>query len=59
MPHPILVTLQAIAVFKHAVDSGVSLFNTANFYGPLNLEGYGANLRLLKECVAAVDRSKV
>lgn len=49
----------AVAVFKAAVDAGVTLFNTADFYGPLNAEGYGANLRLLKKCLAEVDRSKV
>ena len=32
---------------------------SATFYGPLNEEGYGANLRLLKKCLATVDRSKV
>ena len=50
---------QAIVVFKHAVDSGVTLFNTATFYGPLNEPGFGANCRLLNKCIAAVDRSKI
>ena len=52
---------QAIAVFKAAVDSGVTLFNTADLYGPLNSEGYGANLRLLSKCLKApgVDRSQL
>ena len=35
----------AIAVFREAVNSGVTLFNTADFYGPLNSEGFGHNLR--------------
>ena len=52
---------KAIAVFKHAVDSGVTLFNTADFYGPLDSEGYGHNLRLLSKCLKApgVDRSQL
>jgi len=52
---------QAIAVFKLAVDAGVTLFNTADFYGPLTAEGYGHNLRLLGKCLAApgIDRSKL
>lgn len=50
---------QAIAVFKAAVAAGVSLFNTADFYGPLTPEGYGHNLRLLGKCLKTVDRSKV
>lgn len=49
----------AITLFKAAVDAGVTLFNTADFYGPLNAEGYGANLRLLKKCLATVDRSQI
>lgn len=49
----------AIEVFKAAVKGGVTLFNTADFYGALNAEGYGANLRLLRECLATVDRSQV
>lgn len=49
----------AVSIFKAAVEGGVTLFNTADFYGPLNAEGYGANLRLLKACLATVDRSKV
>lgn len=48
-----------IAVFQEAVNRGVSLFNTATFYGPLNEEGYGANLRLLCKCLDHVDRSKI
>ena len=27
---------QALAVFKQAYDNGVTLFNSATFYGPLN-----------------------
>lgn len=51
---------QAIEVFKHAISKGVTLFNTATFYGPLNVEGFGANLRLLNKCLASgVDRSKI
>ena len=46
-------------VFRTAVESGVTLFNTATFYGPLNKDGYGANLRLLKDCLVGLDRSKV
>jgi len=52
---------QAVSVFKQAVDSGVTLFNTADFYGPLDAQGYGANLRLLSKCLQApgVDRSQL
>ena len=50
---------KALAVFQRAVEQGVTLFNTATFYGPLNADGFGANLRLLKPCVASVDRSKI
>ena len=50
---------QAVAVFQKAVECGVTLFNTATFYGPLNEEGFGANLRLLKKCLVGVDRSKI
>jgi len=46
-------------VFQKAVESGVTLFNSATFYGPLNEEGFGANLRLLKKCLVGVDRSKI
>lgn len=49
----------AIAIFKKCVDEGVTVFNSAVFYGPLTREGYGANLRLLNKCIASgVDRSK-
>ena len=52
---------QALAVFKHAYDSGVTLFNSATFYGPLNEQGFGANLRLIRKCLEqpGVDRSKI
>ena len=51
---------QAIAVLRHAYESGVTLFNTATFYGPLNIVGYGANLRLLGKFLASgIDRSKI
>ena len=40
----------------------MTLFNTATFYGPLNEEGFGANLRLINHCMKSVantyDRSK-
>jgi hypothetical protein len=41
------------------VPPGVTLFNTATFYGLLNEEGFGANLRLLKTAIADIDRSKI
>jgi aryl-alcohol dehydrogenase-like predicted oxidoreductase len=50
---------QNIAVFHAAVNSGVTLFNTATFYGPLTEEGYGSNLRLIRKCLEGVDRSKI
>lgn len=52
---------QKLDVLKHAVDRGVTLINTATFYGPLNEEGYGANLRLLAKFLKTpgVDRSKI
>jgi len=38
----------------------VKLFNSATFYGPLNVEGFGANLRLINKCLQAdIDRSQV
>jgi len=49
----------ATAVVAHAAENGVTVLNTANFYGPLNDEGYGANLRMLREVVASVGRDKV
>lgn len=48
---------QARAVVHHALSKGVSLLNTATFYGELNENGFGANLRLLKHCLEGVDRS--
>ncbi len=48
---------QATSVIHHAAESGVKLFNSATFYGPLNEEGFGANLRLLKTCIEGLDRS--
>jgi aryl-alcohol dehydrogenase-like predicted oxidoreductase len=50
---------KAKAVIHHAVKSGVTLLNTATFYGELNELGYGANLRLLKHCLEGLDRSKI
>jgi aryl-alcohol dehydrogenase-like predicted oxidoreductase len=50
---------KAIEVVTHAVENGATLINTATFYGPLNEQGYGANLRLLAKCLKNVDRSKV
>eukprot|EP01041_Mallomonas_annulata_P008548 gene8548-17628_t len=46
-------------VINKAISDGVTLFNTANFYGPLNVEGFGANLRFIKGCLDGIDRSKV
>ncbi len=50
---------QAKNVIHHAADAGVKIFNTATFYGELNEEGFGANLRLLKSCVVGLDRTKI
>ena len=50
---------QAKTVFQHAVANGVTLFNSATFYGPLNDVGYGANLRLIRKCIEGLDRSKI
>ena len=36
-----------IAVFHEAVAAGVTLFNSADFYGPLNADGFVHNLRYL------------
>lgn len=49
----------AKTIIHHAVSKGVSLFNSATFYGPLNEEGFGANLRLLRSCIEGLDRSKI
>mmetsp|Transcript_5520 Transcript_5520/g.5664 ORF Transcript_5520/g.5664 Transcript_5520/m.5664 type:complete len:333 (+) Transcript_5520:1788-2786(+) len=48
-----------INVFHEAYNNGVVLFNSATFYGPLNEEGYGTNLRLIKKCIEGLDRSKI
>lgn len=48
---------QAKNVIHHAAKSGVILFNTATFYGELNENGFGSNLRLLKGCLQGLDRS--
>jgi len=50
---------KAKAVVHHASESGVTLFNSATFYGELNEVGFGANLRLLKTCIEGLDRSKI
>ena len=49
----------AVKVFHDAVKAGVSLFNTATFYGALNVDGFGANLRLIRKCMVGIDRSKI
>lgn len=49
----------AKAVIHRAAQAGVTLFNTATFYGPLNEAGYGANLRLLRTALEGIDRSKI
>lgn len=48
---------QARTVIHHALSKGVTLFNSATFYGDLNEVGFGANLRLLRHCFEGVDRS--
>lgn len=50
---------QAKIVIEHAISHGVVILNTATFYGPLNDEGFGANLRLLRTCLQDIERSKV
>jgi len=50
---------KAVDVLLHAYNNGIRLFNSATFYGPLNEEGYGANLRLIKGFLEKVDRSSV
>ncbi len=47
----------ARTVIHHALSRGVTLFNSATFYGDLNEVGFGANLRLLRHCFEGVDRS--
>jgi aryl-alcohol dehydrogenase-like predicted oxidoreductase len=50
----------ACSIFQRCIAEGVTLFNSAVFYGPLTREGYGANLRLLNKCLkSGVDRSKI
>jgi len=51
---------EKIAVLKAAVENGVSIINTAVFYGELHVEGYGSNLRLLSKAFqSGLDREKV
>jgi aryl-alcohol dehydrogenase-like predicted oxidoreductase len=50
---------QKVRVFREAVRRGVTLFNSATFYGPLTAEGYGSNLRLIRKCMEGVDRASV
>lgn len=50
---------QAKGVIRHVVNRGVTLINTATFYGPLNVDGYGANLRLLKVALEGINREQV
>jgi aryl-alcohol dehydrogenase-like predicted oxidoreductase len=52
-------TEKAKKVIHRAVESGVTLINSACFYGDLNEIGYGANLRLLNGCIEGLDRSKI
>jgi len=49
----------SVAVLQHAAQNGVKLFNSATFYGPLNVDGYGANLRLLSKFLKTVERETV
>lgn len=50
---------QAIETMLHAHKRGVKMFSTATFYGPLNEEGYGHNLKLIGKFLPKVDRSSV
>jgi aryl-alcohol dehydrogenase-like predicted oxidoreductase len=50
---------KAINVIHKAYENGVTLFNSATFYGQLNVHGYGHNLRLLNKCIRDLDRSKI
>lgn len=52
---------KAAEVVNHAIENGVEIFNTATFYGPLNENGYGHNLRLLNHVIHQpnFDRSKM
>ena len=58
-PEPRLCRMWISRHTTGAVASGVKLLNSANFYGPLNVDGYGANLRLLKPIVETIGREKV
>jgi aryl-alcohol dehydrogenase-like predicted oxidoreductase len=44
-------------VFRAALSGGVTLFNSATFYGPLNQDGFGTNLRLIAKCIQGLERS--
>jgi len=44
-----------IAVVLRANQAGVKIINSAVFYGPLNVDGYGANLRLLNKVIHHPD----
>ncbi len=48
-----------IKTFRHVVNKGVTLFNTATFYGPLHKDGYGANCRFIRTALDGLDRSKI
>jgi aryl-alcohol dehydrogenase-like predicted oxidoreductase len=50
---------QGKLVINKALENGVTLFNSATFYGPLNIDGFGSNLRFIKNSLEGVDRSKV
>ena len=50
---------QKIAVFREAVRQGVTLFNSATFYGPLNEEGFGSNFRLIRKFLEGIDGSSI
>ena len=52
------VKMRVINLSSHHLI-GVTLFNSATFYGPLNENGFGANLRLLKTAIEGLDRSKI
>ena len=38
---------------------GVTLYNSSTHYGVLNEEGFGGNLRILREAIKGLDRSKI
>lgn len=48
-----------IKTFRHVVSKGVTLFNTATFYGPLHKDGFGTNLRFIRSALEGIDRSKI